>query len=62
MKLNPLENGKYEIRIGKDKVIGRVVIFCDLEKGTKFHFVTNLPEEVEFGVSNEEIVKIYRLR
>ena len=62
MKLNPLENGKHEIGTGKDKVAGRVVIFCDLEKGTEFRFVTNLPEDGEFGVSNEEITEIYRLR
>ena len=62
MKLNPLENGKYEIGTGKDRVVERVVIFCDLEKGTEFRFVTNLPEDGEFGVSNEEIAEIYRLR
>ena len=61
MKLNPLENGKYEIRIGKDRVIGSVVLFCDLEKGTEFSFVTNLPEDGEFDVSNEEIADMYRL-
>ena len=43
-------------------MVGRVVIFCDLEKGTEFRFVTNLPEDGEFGVSNEEIAEIYRLR
>ena len=29
---------------------------------TEFRFVTNLPEDEEFGVSNEEITEIYRLR
>ena len=62
MKLNPLGNGKHEIGRGKDKVVGRVVIFCDLKKGTEFRFMTNLPEDEEFGVSNEEITEIYRLR
>ena len=43
-------------------MVERVVIFCDLEKGTEFRFVTNLPEDGEFGASNEEIAEIYRLR
>ncbi len=62
ISLKPLENGEYEIGTGKEKVAGRVVIFCDLEEKTEFRFVTNLPQDGKASVSNEEIADIYRLR
>ena len=62
MALKMLDNGKYEIGSGKKKVEGRVVVFSDLKERTEFRLVTNLPEEGEGGVSNEEIGEFYRLR
>jgi hypothetical protein len=43
-------------------VIGRVVTLCDIEEKTEFRFVTNLQEDGEMGMGNEEIADIYRLR
>ena len=62
MALEMLDNGKYKIGSGKKKVEGRVVVFSDLKERTEFRLVTNLPEEREGGVSNEEIGEFYRLR
>jgi putative transposase len=61
VKLEMLENGKFLIGTGKKQVEGRVITFCNLEEGTEFRLVTNLPEE-ERGISNEEIGEFYRLR
>ena len=39
-----------------------MVIFCDVEAKTEFRLVTNLPDDRDAGVSDEEIRDIYRLR
>ena len=62
ISLKMLENGKYEIGSGKEKVEGRVVVFSDREERTEFRLATNLSEEGEGGISNEEIAEFYRLR
>jgi len=62
ISLNRLSNGKYEIGTGKEKVEGRVVMFSDREERTEFRLATNLPEEGEGGISNEEIAEFYRWR
>ncbi len=40
----------------------RVVSFCDLETRTEFRLITNLPREGEEGISEQELLDIYRLR
>lgn len=62
ISLKALENGKCQIGTGRDKVEERVVMFSDIEEKTEFRLVTNLPEEGEGGISNEEIGEFYRLR
>lgn len=57
-----LEDGNFLIGTEKDQVKARVVTFCDLETRSEFRLATNLPEEGEALVSNEEIGEIYRLR
>ena len=57
--LEMLENGKCKVGAVKDAVEVRVVMFCDLEKRTEFRLATDLPDEGEGGVSNEEIAEIY---
>jgi putative transposase len=57
-KLEPLENGKWQVGTGKKQGIYRVVWFCDLESKTEYRIVTNLPDTI----SNEEIAEIYQQR
>jgi len=57
--LEMLENGKCKVGKGKDAVEVRVVMFCDLEERTEFRLATDLPDEGEGAVSNEEIAEIY---
>ena len=57
-KLEPLENGAWQVGTGKKQGIYRVVWFCDLEGKTEYRIVTNLPDTV----SNEEIAEIYQQR
>jgi putative transposase len=57
-KLEPLENGEWQVGTGKKQGIYRVVWFCDLEGKTEYRIVTNLPDTV----SNEEIAEIYQQR
>ena len=40
----------------------RMVNFCDVETKTEFRLVTNLPDDGDAAVSDEEIRDIYRLR
>ena len=40
----------------------RMVNFCDVETQTEFRLVTNLPDDGDAAVSDEEIRDIYRLR
>ena len=40
----------------------RMVIFCDVETKSEFRLVTNLPDDGEAAVSDDEIRDIYRLR
>jgi IS4 transposase len=62
ISLKMLDNGKFKIGTGKDKVEARVVMFSDIEERTEFRLVTNLAEEGEGEISNEEIGEFYRLR
>ncbi len=62
IKLEMLENDKFFIGVGENKVEARVVNFCDIEEKHEFRFVTNLPAEGESGISNEEISAFYRCR
>ena len=39
-----------------------MVNFCDVETKTEFRLVTNLPDDGEAAVSDDEIRDIYRLR
>ena len=39
-----------------------MVNFCDVETKTEFRLVTNLPDDGDAAVSEEEIRDIYRLR
>ena len=39
-----------------------MVIFCDVETISEFRLVTNLPDDGEAAVSDDEIRDIYRLR
>jgi len=39
-----------------------MVSFCDVETTTEFRLVTNLPDDGDAAVSDEEIRDIYRLR
>ncbi len=39
-----------------------MVSFCDVETTTEFRLVTNLPDDGDAAVSDEEIKDIYRLR
>jgi putative transposase len=39
-----------------------MVNFCDLETKTEFRLVTNLPDDGDAAVSDDEIRDIYRLR
>jgi IS4 transposase len=48
--------------IGAERLKARVVTFCDIETQTEFRLATNLPEEGEAGVRNEEIGQIYEKR
>lgn len=54
------EDGYFFAGVERRKV--RVVNFCDLETRTEFRLATNLPEEGEIGISNEEIGCIYEKR
>jgi putative transposase len=40
----------------------RMVFFCDVKTKTEFRLVTNLPDDGDAAVSDEEIKDIYRLR
>lgn len=60
--LKMLENGKFLIGVGEEKVESRVVNFCDLEEKNEFRFVTNLPASGKFEINNQEISEFYRLR
>ena len=40
----------------------RMVNFCDVETKTEFRLVTNLPDDGDAAVSDDEIRDIYRLR
>lgn len=62
VKLEMLENGKFFIGTGDNKIEARVVNFCDLEERREFRFVTNLPASGKFEISNEEIGDFYRRR
>lgn len=62
MKIEMLENGKFSIGTGKDKIEERMVNFCDLESHSEFRLVTNLPVTGKQEISNEEIGEYYRLR
>jgi len=57
--LEMLENRKCKVGKGKNAVEVRVVMFCDLEERTEFRLATDLPDEGEGAVSNEEIAEIY---
>jgi IS4 transposase len=54
-----LENGN--CKVGKDEreVEIRVVAFCDIETKSEFRLATNLLNEGEEQVSNQEIMEIY---
>jgi IS4 transposase len=57
--LEMLENGN--CKVGKDEreVEIRVVAFCDIETKSEFRLATNLLNEGEEQVSNQEIMEIY---
>jgi IS4 transposase len=57
--LKMLENGN--CKVGKDEreVEIRVVAFCDIETKSEFRLATNLLNEGEEQVSNQEIMEIY---
>lgn len=61
LELDP-ETGLYKVGIGKKSGIYRVINFCDLETKIEFRLVTNLPQEGELAVSDEEVRQIYRCR
>ncbi len=39
-----------------------MINFCDLETKTEYRLVTNLPQEGEMAVTDEEVMEIYRCR
>ena len=56
-----------EIRLTKigsltDAQAYRMVNFCDVETKSEFRLVTNLPDDGDAAVSDDEIRDIYRLR
>jgi IS4 transposase len=56
------EDGTFKVWSGRREVKVRLVTYSDLETGTEFRWVTNLPESGELSYSNEEIGEIYRRR
>lgn len=62
IKLEMLENSKYRIGTGKNKVEARVVVFSDVEEKTEFRLVTNILEKGKRGMNDEEIRECYRKR
>ncbi|HEY9604321.1 MAG TPA: IS4 family transposase [Allocoleopsis sp.] len=56
------ESGLYKVGTGKKSGVYRVINFCDLETKCEFRLVTNLPQEGELAVSDEEVREIYRCR
>lgn len=52
------------IRVGTGEKAGvyRVINFCALETKTEYRLVTNLPQEGEMAVADEEVMDIYRCR
>ena len=56
------ETGLYKVGTGKKSGVYRVIHFCDLETKSEFRLVTNLPQEGELAVSDEEVREIYRCR
>ncbi len=61
LELDP-ETGLYKVGTGKKLGVYRVINFCDLATQTEYRFVTNLPQEGELAVSDEEVKEIYRCR
>lgn len=60
--LEMLENGKGKVGKDEREIEVRVVAFCDLETKTEFRLATNLKEEGEEVVTNQEIGEIYQQR
>jgi putative transposase len=56
------QTGLTRVGTGKKSGVYRVVNFCDLETKTEYRLVTNLPVEGEMGVTDEEVMDIYRYR
>ncbi|PPT09013.1 Mobile element protein [Geitlerinema sp. FC II] len=56
------EDGTFKVWSGRREIKVRLVTYSDLETGTEFRWVTNLPESGELSYSNEEIGEIYRRR
>ncbi|NEQ18691.1 MAG: IS4 family transposase [Microcoleus sp. SIO2G3] len=56
------ETGLYKVGTGKKSGVYRVINFCDRETKTEYRLVTNLPVEGEMGVTDEEVMDIYRDR
>jgi putative transposase len=56
------ETGLYKVGTGKKSGVYRVINFCDLETQSEYRFVTNLLQEGELAVSDEEVREIYRCR
>jgi putative transposase len=56
------ETGLYKVVTGKKSGVYRVINFCELETKSEFRLVTNLPQEGELAVSDEEVREIYRCR
>lgn len=56
------ETGLYKVGTGKKSGVYRVINFWDLETKSEFRLVTNLPQEGELAVRDEEVREIYRCR
>jgi putative transposase len=54
--------GLVKVGSSRDAKAYRVINFCDIETKTEFRLITNLPNEGDAAVSDDEIRDIYRLR
>lgn len=61
-KLVMQETGDCEIGKRENKVMARVVAFCDVEEKTEFRLATNIPREGKRRMSNTEIGECYEKR
>ena len=62
LRLEMLENGEFKVGSGDNAVRLRRVNFCNLETQSEYRLTTNLSNDGEEKVTNEEVGEIYRQR